>query len=76
MQKKNDSLRFIQLINCRFLFHKGKSSLIGALFRLACIEGEIIIDDVDTSNVSLKRLRSSIAIIPQDPVLFSGNLRR
>lgn len=43
---------------------------------MACIDGEIIIDDVDTSNVSLERLRSSIAIIPQDPVLFSGTLRR
>lgn len=50
--------------------------MIGALFRMASTEGEIIIDGVDTSNVSLKKLRSSIAIIPQDPVLFSGTLRR
>ncbi|KAJ6642101.1 ATP-binding cassette sub-family C member 4 [Pseudolycoriella hygida] len=54
----------------------GKSSLIGALFRLAVVEGEILIDDVDTANVKLSTLRSKIAIIPQDPVLFSGTLRR
>lgn len=54
----------------------GKSSMIGALFRLACIEGEILIDDIDTSTLQLSDLRKRIAIIPQDPVLFSGTLRR
>lgn len=54
----------------------GKSSLIGSLFRLACIDGEILIDDIDTANVQLDELRKRIAIIPQDPVLFSGTLRR
>lgn len=53
----------------------GKSSLIGALFRMAYISGEIIIDNVDTATVNLQLLRSRIAIIPQDPVLFSGSLR-
>ena len=54
----------------------GKSSLIGSLFRLACVEGQILIDDIDTANVRLDDLRKRIAIIPQDPVLFSGTLRR
>ncbi|XP_055319307.1 ATP-binding cassette subfamily C member 4-like [Sitodiplosis mosellana] len=54
----------------------GKSSLIGSLFRLACIEGQIQIDGVDTANIQLSDLRKQIAIIPQDPVLFSGTLRR
>lgn len=54
----------------------GKSSLIGAIFRLACIEGKITIDGIDTATIALQKLRSSIAIIPQDPVLFSGTLRK
>ncbi|XP_072760244.1 probable multidrug resistance-associated protein lethal(2)03659 isoform X3 [Anoplolepis gracilipes] len=54
----------------------GKSSLINALFRLAYIEGEIHIDDVSTSAITLHNFRSKISIIPQEPFLFSGSLRR
>uniref|UniRef100_A0A182P629 Uncharacterized protein n=1 Tax=Anopheles epiroticus TaxID=199890 RepID=A0A182P629_9DIPT len=54
----------------------GKSSLIGALFRLAQVEGEILLDGIDTADITLEQLRSKVSIIPQDPVLFSGTLRR
>lgn len=54
----------------------GKSSLIVALFRLAEIsEGKICVDSIDCSSVNLNALRSSIAIIPQEPVMFGGTLR-
>lgn len=54
----------------------GKSSLISALFRLFDYEGAIIIDGVDTKTIPLQTLRSKIAIIPQDPVIFLGSLRK
>ncbi|XP_063977599.1 ATP-binding cassette sub-family C member 4-like [Diachasmimorpha longicaudata] len=55
----------------------GKSSLIQALFRLTGegLQGEILIDERDTKNISLPHLRSNISIIPQEPVLFSESLR-
>ncbi|XP_018392357.1 PREDICTED: multidrug resistance-associated protein 4-like [Cyphomyrmex costatus] len=55
----------------------GKSSLISALFHLINegLEGEIKIDDRDTSTVGLSELRCKISIIPQEPVLFSESLR-
>lgn len=54
----------------------GKSSLIAALFRLTHIEGLIEIDDIDTGSIALDSLRSKISIIPQNPALFSGTIRR
>ncbi|KAJ8684020.1 hypothetical protein QAD02_019812, partial [Eretmocerus hayati] len=54
----------------------GKSSIISALFRLADIDGEIYIDNIATSKVTLQNLRSNISIIPQEPVLFTGTLRQ
>jgi ABC-type multidrug transport system fused ATPase/permease subunit len=54
----------------------GKSSLIQALFRIVEVErGTITLDGVDLRTVSLPTLRSALAIIPQDPVIFSGTLR-
>jgi ATP-binding cassette, subfamily C (CFTR/MRP), member 4 len=44
--------------------------LIGSLFRIAVIEGEIEIDNIATSEISLEQLRSKISIIPQDPGKF------
>ncbi|KAF5303189.1 hypothetical protein FQA39_LY10102 [Lamprigera yunnana] len=54
----------------------GKTSTICAMFQLYEIEGSIIIDDVDTTKIPLKLLRSKLSIIPQEPVLFSGTIRK
>jgi len=54
----------------------GKSSLMAALFRLAPIEGSIYIDGINTVTIGLHELRNKLSIIPQEPVLFSGTLRK
>ncbi|KAG1678443.1 Canalicular multispecific organic anion transporter 2 [Nymphon striatum] len=54
----------------------GKSSLTLGLFRIIeSAGGQIIIDGMDISKIGLHDLRKKLTIIPQDPVLFSGNFR-
>jgi len=54
----------------------GKSSIIATLFRMTQPTGLITIDGIDTSSISLSELRKNISIIPQEPILFSGTVRR
>jgi len=54
----------------------GKSSILSTLFRVVELSGgSITIDDIDIAKVGLQDLRSRLAIIPQDPVLFRGTIR-
>jgi ATP-binding cassette subfamily C (CFTR/MRP) protein 1 len=47
-----------------------------SLLRIVELEsGKIFIDGIDTRTIGLTKLRSKIAVIPQDPVLFSGTIR-
>ena len=55
----------------------GKSSLLAALFRLAePHEGYLEIDGVRTDRLGLHELRPRLALIMQQPLLFSGSLRQ
>jgi ABC-type multidrug transport system fused ATPase/permease subunit len=56
----------------------GKSSIIVALLRLTeCETGQVFVDGQDLKGIGLSKLRQSIAMIPQEPVLFGKmNLRR
>ena len=39
------------------------------------LKGRILIDDEDIGSIPLTTLRKRIAIIPQDPTMFSGTIR-
>lgn len=55
----------------------GKSSIMTGLYRLSELEsGSITIDGLDISKIGLHDLRSRLLIIPQDPVLFKGSIRK
>jgi len=54
----------------------GKSTLLISLLRIVeAAEGKVLIDGVDVSKIGLDELRTKIAIIPQEPVLFVGTVR-
>ena len=56
---------------------RSQSSLVMSLFRLVDVcGGTITLDGINIADVGLDDLRQSrVAIIPQEPVLFSGTIR-
>ena len=58
------------------LIGAGKSSLMLALFRIVEPElgSSITLDGVDILDMGLDLLRTQLTIIPQDPVMFSGEI--
>ena len=53
----------------------GKSTLISLIPRFYDVqEGDIFIDGINIKNYDLQYLRSLIAIVPQEPFLFSGSI--
>ena len=55
----------------------GKSTLLSCLLRLNPLtDGLILVDDVDIARMPLPALRGNIAMISQDPLFFTGSVRR
>ncbi|XP_070656492.1 ATP-binding cassette sub-family C member 4-like [Bos indicus] len=54
----------------------GKSSFIAALFRLSEPEGRVWIDKILITEIGLHDLRKKMSIIPQDPIVFTGTMRK
>ncbi len=54
----------------------GKSTTINLIPRFYdVVQGSILIDDVDIQSLNLSHLRSHIALVPQEVMLFSGSIR-
>jgi ATP-binding cassette subfamily B protein len=54
----------------------GKSTLANALPRLLDIApGQLFLDDIDITQISLENLRNAIAYVPQDSFLFSTTIQ-
>lgn len=54
----------------------GKSTIFQSVYRFVDIAaGEILLDGQPIHRLPLKRVRKSLAVIPQDPALFMGSLR-
>ena len=54
----------------------GKSTLMSLLPRFYDVQdGRICLDDIDIRDVQIRSLRRVIAVVPQEPVLFSGTIR-
>ncbi len=54
----------------------GKSTILALLYRFYDVDaGRVLFEGVDVRDLSLKELRGSLAMVAQEPVLFSGSIR-
>ncbi|MDX2173026.1 MAG: ABC transporter transmembrane domain-containing protein [Bacteroidota bacterium] len=54
----------------------GKTTIASLILRFYDpINGQILIDGIDTKTISLTELRKQIALVPQDVILFAGSIR-
>lgn len=54
----------------------GKSTLFNLIMRFFDPqEGQILIDEIDLKEASIKQLRHAIGMVPQDPFIFSGTVK-
>lgn len=54
----------------------GKSTMMALLPRFYDIQdGRILLDGMDIRDIELQSLRSAVAIVPQEPLLFTGSIR-
>jgi ABC transporter fused permease/ATP-binding protein len=54
----------------------GKSTILSLLYRFYDVDaGRVLFEGVDVRELSLGELRRSLAIVAQEPVLFSGTIR-
>ena len=54
----------------------GKSTMSLVLSRIIELEeGSVEIDDLNIAQIDLKKLRSKVTIIPQDPVIFRDTIK-
>ena len=54
----------------------GKSTLLSLLYRFYDVDaGRVLFEDTDVRDLSLADLRRTLALVAQEPVLFSGTIR-
>jgi ATP-binding cassette, subfamily B, bacterial len=74
-QNKNAHIRGGEKVGLVGFTGGGKSTFINLILRFFPVEkGKIMIDGQEISHVELESLRSQIALIPQDPLLFHRTL--
>jgi ATP-binding cassette subfamily B protein len=54
----------------------GKSTIFNLLLRFYKPDsGQILIDNIDINDITVKQLRGNMAIVPQEVILFGGTIR-